>query len=52
MARDASGENTVVDGGTSIVLTDASHYLQFDRPDVVISAVADVVTAVRTAAVN
>lgn len=25
----------------------ASHYIQFDRPDVVIAAVADVVAAVR-----
>jgi pimeloyl-ACP methyl ester carboxylesterase len=33
--------------GRQIVLPDASHYIQFDRPDVVISAVADVVTAVR-----
>ena len=32
--------------GRQMVLTDASHYIQFDRPDVVIAAVADVVTAV------
>ena len=35
--------------GRQVVLTDASHYIQFDRPDVVISAVADVVAAVRAA---
>jgi hypothetical protein len=34
--------------GRQIVLTDASHYIQFDRPDVVIAAVAEVVAAVRT----
>lgn len=38
--------------GRQVVLTDASHYIQFDRPDVVISAVADVVAAVRSAAVK
>ena len=38
--------------GRQIVLTDASHYIQFDRPDVVISAVRDVVTAVRTPVVK
>jgi pimeloyl-ACP methyl ester carboxylesterase len=33
--------------GRQVVLPDASHYIQFDRPDVVISAVAEVVAAVR-----
>ncbi len=33
--------------GRQVVLPDASHYIQFDRPDVVIAAVADVVAAVR-----
>jgi pimeloyl-ACP methyl ester carboxylesterase len=33
--------------GRQVVLADASHYIQFDRPDVVIGAVADVVMAVR-----
>jgi len=38
--------------GRQIVLTDASHHIQFDRPDVVISAVADVVAVVRAPAVK
>ena len=33
--------------GRQVIVPDASHYIQFDRPDIVISAVADVVTAVR-----
>lgn len=33
--------------GRHEVVHDASHYIQFDRPDVVIAAVLDVVTAVR-----
>lgn len=38
--------------GRQIVLPDASHYIQFDRPDVVISAVVDVVAVVRTGALK
>jgi len=38
--------------GRQVVVPDASHYIQFDRPDIVISAVADVVAAVRTPAVR
>ena len=34
--------------GRQVVLPDASHYVQFDRPDVVIAAVNEVVAAVRT----
>ncbi|MFN0181562.1 MAG: alpha/beta fold hydrolase [Gemmatimonadales bacterium] len=33
--------------GRQVVLPDASHYIQFDRPDVVTAAVVDVVAAVR-----
>ncbi len=33
--------------GRQVVLPDASHYIQFDRPDVVIAAVAEVVAAAR-----
>jgi pimeloyl-ACP methyl ester carboxylesterase len=33
--------------GRQVVVPDASHYIQFDRPDLVISAVVEVVTAVR-----
>ncbi len=34
--------------GRQIVVPDASHYIQFDRPDLVIAAVTEVVMAVRT----
>jgi pimeloyl-ACP methyl ester carboxylesterase len=33
--------------GRQVVLADAPHYVQYDRPDVVIAAVAEVITAVR-----
>jgi pimeloyl-ACP methyl ester carboxylesterase len=33
--------------GRQVVVPDASHYIQFDRPDLVIAAVAEVVAAVR-----
>ena len=33
--------------GRQVVLADASHYIQYDRPDVVIAAVVEVVAAVR-----
>jgi pimeloyl-ACP methyl ester carboxylesterase len=33
--------------GRQVVVDDATHYIQFDRPDVVIAAVGDVVKAVR-----
>jgi pimeloyl-ACP methyl ester carboxylesterase len=33
--------------GRQVVLPDSPHYIQFDRPDVVIAAVVDVVAAVR-----
>ena len=36
--------------GRQVVVPDASHYIQFDRPDIVIAAVADVVAAVRARA--
>ncbi len=36
--------------GRQVVVDDAGHYIQFDRPDVVISAVADVVSMIRTSA--
>lgn len=35
--------------GSHILVDDATHYIQFDRPDVVVGAVFDVVTAVRRA---
>jgi hypothetical protein len=38
--------------GRQVVVPDASHYIQFDRPDIVISAVADVVAAVRAPVVK
>jgi hypothetical protein len=34
-------------GSGTVGSTDASHYIQFDRPDVVIRAVRDVVARVR-----
>lgn len=46
MHQEETGWSTA---GRQVVLPDASHYIQFDRPDVVIAAVAEVVAAVRSA---
>ena len=40
-------ETTWSSDGRHVMVRDASHYVQFDRPDVVIAAVRDVVTRVR-----
>jgi pimeloyl-ACP methyl ester carboxylesterase len=38
--------------GRQVRLEDAHHYIQFDRPDAVVDAIRDVVTAVRTELTN
>jgi hypothetical protein len=43
-------ESTWSSRGRQILFPDATHYIQFDRPDAVIAAVRDVVCATRLAA--